>query len=464
MKKILLSIAAASVLFSGNVLAEEKQVVEKQVMELTKENVKEVNNISIPAKMASELVKQSINDFKLESGIITGILKKGKIFFDATSSVGVNDTDPQFGKYKALAYEEAMLLAQRKFVEFMYQTVESEVEKTLFENSSTNAKELNTTFKPETKTASLFDKIVALGNAKLNNRLSELEVDPEEFKAAPQSRQKEIFNSALRKITTTKTMGKISGVIPVQTFTGKNENGNRAVGVIIMYSDKLAQLAKDISLKRPTLITKDSGQPVSNFIPKTDDEKLNTMGIRVVFLENGNPAILSFGQFSHNYNGKNERKLERSREIAERKAEMLANSMITEFLNSKMSASATSEISSSVTENIVATEGEDLNEENFSENLIDIYSEQVKRKSSAKISGIGTINSWLVKTEQGQEILGVTKLWTYENMNSALELKGYKDSKSQSNLNHKTKVKLEEKPKGTNTSKSGKKLINLNDF
>ena len=67
--------------------------------------------------------------------------------------------------------------------------------------------------------------------------------DSSQFDAAPESEKKVLFMKQFTEKAMVRAVGSVSGLVPMQSFEGRTEEGTHAIGVIMMYSPKLKQLA-----------------------------------------------------------------------------------------------------------------------------------------------------------------------------------------------------------------------------
>jgi len=420
---------------------------------------KVVNQESIPTVSSRDLVEQSIEQYANKKNIVFGELSKGKIYFYATSTIPVGPTNSQWAKYRTIAYEKSMLKAQKEFVKFLYQKMETETIQKFYDNQSDNARDIKDDPKIHSKFGEIFTKLQTLVGAQLDKALNDLGIDPSEYNAVPRDQRKKTFQDNFSKKMMSKSMGSLAGVLPIQTIEGKTKSGGYSLGVVIVYSEKLKQLASDITKRKLPLLTKKTGNSVKVFIPKDNHTLLGTFGPRIIFLEDGTPAIISYAQWSHNYTGKREVKLERRRESAQKTAMMLADTQIVEFLSAKMTATEERTISA-VSEEAVLKNGEtgDINDDDI-ERLIDIAQEHTKKRAKAKLQGVATVKKWRVKLENGNEAIGVIRLWSYAGSEQASQIKKWKSS-NKPKAAKKTNVKITSQEE----VRTGLDVMDTNDF
>ena len=419
----------------------------------------EINKECIAEPTPGELIETAFENFKAKKGIEFGADNNGKIYYAAKEIIAKLPTNSQWAKSRSFAFEKAFLKIQKDFVIDMFgnQTVKKVQE--IFEDESDDAEEFPELDKSKSKLKSICDKLFALTGAKLDKALEKAGVDPEEYKALPPAQRKTTFMNKMTKTILTKAIGNMTGLIPIQTFEAKNKAGEHVIGVIGLYSPKLKQLAYDIAHDKEPLLKKKTGTPLKNIIPKDSKTLAKQFGIRCVFNENGEPCIISFGQWSHNYTGKDTRRLERKRESASENAFDEANAAITEFLSGRIQFEREREKGELIEDAMVKTPEGFIKRDNI-EKIIDKMSSKLKLQAKADLKGITTIRKWKYKHPYGQEISGVVRVWTLAGAKTADKVRSWKADKKietpkdQEEKNIKTKAGVE----------TGKDFMNLDDF
>jgi len=405
-----------------------------------------------PGEIARELYEQYMSANGLTEGYNS---KLDKYFYYAQKPVNQPTTSADFGKSRVMAFDQAYQEALKQFVKSTSQTIQSEVVRSLFSDTSSNAGKFDEDLSPGTSTTeALVNKIIALGDATLNEKLRELGIDPAEYSAAPPDKRKAIITDSFARRTVEQTSKALGGVTPIQTFIGDDGSGTQVVGVLIMYSPKLEAIASSLAREQKPHVAK-QGPPLQELIPIADPEKLNDLlGVRVMFDENG-PVVVSYGQWSSNYEGTDEGMRERYLNIAYNQAETLANAQLSEFLNTSFSSKDSSEISEFVEVAKVKRGADNSIEEERANDIIDIRTEQARRKTSHRLQGASTLKKWRHKTPEGHEIVGIIKSYSFANIDAAKKT-FQKPQTSTSKVNAKSSGKP-----------SGRKSVdqmNVNDF
>ena len=419
----------------------------------------EINAENVPIVTPSDLIDQAFEEFKKKKGIEFGALGNGgKIYYASKSVVNSTPTNSQWAKARVNAFENAFLSIQRDFIIDMFGKQVVKKSQDIFEDQSDDAEEFIELDESKTKLASIWDKLVALEGAKLDKALEELGVDPEGFKAMPLKQKKATFISKMTKNILTSAIGDSTGLMPIQTFEGKDDKGNHVVGVIAMYSPKLKQLAYDISRNRSPLLKNKTGKPIKDQIPSDDVTLSKQFGVRVVFNENGQACVVSFGQWSHNYTGENTRKLERRRESATESAFDEANASITEFLSERIMFERERTKGEFSEESVVKNPDSFISREDV-DKILDKISSKLKMQAKADLAGITTIKKWRYTSPYGQELIGVIRVWTLDTADTVNSVRKWKPDMKREESGIK-----EEKIKTEAGVESGKDFINVDDF
>ncbi len=444
-KRILVAAAFFSVISLSFAMASENSTLTDDVKKLTQvEEVQEVNN------SISEKIKQKIEAYAERKGIHFGEVENGRIFTYAIEEVNKSPSDPRFGQSRVVAFERAWLKAQKDIASYIGLTIASETIRDFYSNDSEGAENIKVNNWEVFK-----NKILGLSEALVNKALEKLGVNPNQYGKLSLEKRKELLHDRLIREIAKKTSAQLAGTFIVQTFEGE-EDGTHAVGVVVMYSPKLKYIANAIARGYCPTLGKKVGHPVSYYLPKNPSEYISTWGVRVIIDESGKPALLSFGQWSHPYSGNNKIMRERNRKYAREKANLLAESYISEFLNSFILSTEKQKTGEEAIINAAWKDG-DTFVENM-DRIIDERWEKIKRTSRARISGLRTVTTKLLKLPGGQEVAVAVKFWNCAGMEGAKALK----------KKYTPNTRTKQPTKKVNPEKSyihqGKDMTEINDF
>lgn len=392
---------------------------------VTADDAVQLNQDTVPELDADEVVDQAIETYFSKRGIVPGETRKGgKVYYSAKQLVAVGPENPQWAKSRQIAYETALLEARADFIFDNFGHMVNVAEQVVSQDDSSNARDIPEDLKGVGRLEAIWDKAVALGDAKLNQLLSELDVDPEQFNAVPPTQRKDLFVKKYISHSLSKAMGDSSGLLPVQSFEGIDKSGSTVIGVVMLYSPKLKQLASDIAKQRAPILEGGKGKPLAEYVELPEDVLSAQFGVRVVFDESGQPLVLSYGQWGYSYQGKSQQSIIRNRDSAAATADVKASEGLVNFVNSTTYFSDSRE-TGSVVEQYILSQGDEITEKDVS-TIIDRSLQTIKSKSSASLAGTRVVKKWKYKAENGQEIVGRVRLWSASGQQASKDIQNFK--------------------------------------
>ncbi len=377
---------------------------------------------------SSDRTREAIEQYRQKKGIEFGVENaKGQIFYSATERVAVDETNPQWAKWRVVAYKKAYMKIKQDFLESIYGKMVGSTLQEYFNDDSDNRLDFPVPGDPRalTKTGEIWDKLLALTGTKLDRALEDLGIDPAQYKAAPPEQRKTLFKNNLIEKSVVKAAGSLGGLIPIKTFEGFDSKGDYTIGVIAMYYGKLKQLAYDIVKKREPMLTKKGGNPIATYIPKTKKELAQAFGVRLAFDETGAPAIISYGQWSYLYKGKNQKKLDRAFEFAQKKAKAESQKQIAKFLNSSAFYKRMEETNALEEDEAIMDRDGNVREEDTT-TMIDRLQSSMKVRFSADLRGMKIYKRWNYKYSNGHKIVGVITVWTQKDAEGVDKIRNWK--------------------------------------
>ena len=326
MKKILVSsiLVAAAIAFA-----------EDAAVAIAESETKSINADMQAAQIVTSgmMMEDAFENYRKERGIDAyGTPNaKGTVYFTGSSSVAVNVSHADFIKSRSMAYQKAYMDAIAKLV---MDRTGKELTKTIRElgsDDSSNAQEAPASLNDAR--ATLSKKVEALAEATVDQALQNMGVDPSEYENKGPAAKKTLYCDSILKSSVKKAFGTAAGALSVQSFETRAEDGNYTVGVVLRSDATCTEVARCIAKKQRPTLSNASGMTVQEALPDAA-EMLTQFGVRLFFDENGEPALLSFGQWGSSYRGNNTRMIERADRHALKQAENLANSQLTDFINS----------------------------------------------------------------------------------------------------------------------------------
>lgn len=462
MKKINLfamSIIAGSLLVS----AQEKETVVKTTVEtkVMEKDVQEQNKMS-DANLVNNATDsmedwgdEVLEQFGLDDW---GLTDDGKYFLFASQITSVKNTDPQYGDALVNAFDKAMMKAQEEYLMMRFGRIATEKIKSYFSDRSTNAKDIPL---PEPTDSDLLDKLMKvvskkldLAGKKLDKKLIEMGEDPASLASLTPVQKKTLFADTFFKDTIQKASGSIAGMFPIQTCVITDKKRRTAVGVVLVASDKTIQVAKDITLKRKSNIS-GRGRDIKSLIPQNKEKFISTLGTRLVYDEEGRPAILSYGIASYRPDTGDDYINEELRSQAKKQAEINANAQIAETIAGHMNAKNATRSGEQIKQTVereMKADAESI--EKTMTNIIKIVSNNAKSSAKASLQGITTVKRWRYTAPTGQRFVGAVRAWTYDALDAVRSFNSNKTKRSASSTK---KVYESEK-------NSSEAVNDLNDF
>ena len=361
---------------------------------------------------AANLLRDEFEAFRKERGIESfGTPNtKGTVYFTGEASVSVNVNNADFIKSRSMAYHKAY---QDAVAQLIMDRVGKEMTKTIREESgddSSNAEEPPANLNEAQSV--LRKKINALGEAIIDKQLEKHGVDPKEYADKGVAAKKELYRNSILKSSMRKAFGHAAGCLVVQTFEAKADDGNYAIGVVLRSDEVCNNVARSISKKQRPTLARSSGLSVKDALP-TDEEMLSSFGVRLFFDENGEPALLSFGQWGSNVKkGANTRMIDRAERNALIQAERLANSQLTDFINSTIRVDESSTVGEEEVSQMVFLKDGTAKREDFV-NIIDKWSKKSVTVGFDSMIGRSTVYRKVLTHPTNHRVAVVVRCWSF---------------------------------------------------
>jgi len=405
---------------------------------INQNDIAEQNKMSQPID-PSDKIDDWAESFKEKMKIDSWGEVNGKYFYYAQAETSIPSTDPQFGNALVNAYDKAFFNIMEQYATDMYGMTAVEQIKKFFQNNSTNAKQIKLPNNYRRgfwgKVITIFNKNLDLIDKKLDKKLIELGVNPRELEQMSPKQKKILFKDKFIKNIITKASGDISGIFTIQSAWASDKNGNYVVGVIAVVSPKTKQIAKDIRYQRESLIV-GRGRNIKSLIPKSAEKLKRILGTRLVYDEDGSPAIISYGISSYipdrdHYisNRLKQDAIESAMANADAQIAMIVNG----YLSTKTSRKTGEEVEKYV-ERELKPDSETI--EKTIKNIIDITNKEARASASMRLQGVSTAKKWRYTLPTGQKMVGVVRVWRYSTLNTVKKFKnGYKNKKQKEKLN-----------------------------
>lgn len=345
----------------------------------------------------------------------------GKIFAFAMKTAAYPATDPQFGNALSAAFELAMQDIQQQVTMIRSGRVATEKAYEFFSDDSSAAREIPLEIPAAdrsiaAKAQALLDKSLDVAGAKLDKELQRLGVAPGEVEKLPAKKKKTLFKELFVKEMVKNAAGDIAGIFPVQSTVVIDKDGNATVGVVAVFSPKTVQVAKDVAAQRQSIVT-GKGRDLATMVPKNVSENLGTLGTRLVYDENGEPALVSYAVAAYIPDGDDAYINSTRKNSARQKAIDLADAQLAESVSGQMSVRNSRQTGQSV-EKIVEREmtANSLSTERVVKDMVETVSTYAKSQAGMRLQGVSTLNTKFFKIPSGQQFYAVARVWKFSTL------------------------------------------------
>jgi hypothetical protein len=341
-----------------------------------------------------------------EEGLREG-RNEGDIFISSgVAIVAMSKGVPGWIESRRMAFEIAFARAKAEMVRNIAQAVEETGDMRFIENVSFGQGYMEEVEKLG-QAARIARKVGDFTEATLNMAISQLDPDYNvgRYSGDGVGAREIVLQDLYRQATVRHASRMIGGANTYQVFEGPTLDGhNHEILVGLLWTPNFARLAATIDDGRTAMSTGLPGQPVSAFLPQTVGEAAASFGTKVFIDENGDRAIIAFGQAEPANVDALDRDLARRAAIT--RAETSAASQIASFVRTNIA------LRDSVDSESISRAYADPIERGVS---IDI--EQVQSIQSATgtvaLRGVETVWRQIVQhPETGQDIAVVAALWS----------------------------------------------------
>lgn len=350
-----------------------------------------------------------------------GTKTNGDEYFLATGTgiIQAPRTSSSYIASRSAAFDKALLEAKANLLEFIAVEISQSTQLAMMEDYSDGEPVEVPTPKVE---ADIWGKGQLLLNAKVDAMLKNegVELDSEEAeRVIPKIIESAEFQKSVRSVS----QSLLTGVQTYKVFEASPEGDKGEVGVIIVHSNKLSEMAASIVTGKVPKQGKRNKPLIEQF---PDNLLLTTLGVRQVRDESGNYLLVSFGQAGARSTTAQGKKAARS------KAKLQAQSYLRAFAGENASRAEEAMFA----ESAQTLEG---NEELYSNE--ETSKRAFESKSEAlNMTGISTLKRWQLQHPlTGQTVYGVIQVWSPEGMVRAQQVE--KSMKSSSVLTYNKEVK-----------------------
>lgn len=424
---------------------------------INQNDVNELNTMSDPKSVptASDNMEDWFDSVLTKFGIDSFGENNGKFILFASQSVLLKPIDPQYGDALVNSFDKAMMKLQEKYLMIRFGKTTTDKIKSFYSDRSTNAKDIALPPVEDPgylgKLLDVFEKGLDVTEKKLDQKLIELGVSPEELARLTPKKKKDVFRDKFLKKTIRQASGSISGLFPIQTNVITDNAGRTVVGIVAIVSPKTIQIAKDISLQRKSVIL-GKGRDISSLLPAKDAEYLGTLGVRLTYDEDGTPAIISYGIASYRPDTDDDYINDELKSEAKADAVSSADAQIAEIINGRMNAKNERKRGEEIrkyVEREMKPESDTV--EKTIKNIIKITDNEAKSSARAKLQGISTVKRWRYTSKSGQKFVGAARVWKYSTLQAVNSFNNSKSPNRRSGKKQQSFQTFQESSKPVNT-------------
>ena len=335
-----------------------------------------------------------------------------------TSLVPVKADNQRWGKARSLTFQNAFVQAMGKYMASVRQRTSVSVMRDYF---AEDVPESELRYQEGEAADSYVERIVlksaALAEQTLDQKLAESGMDQDEIQrlTTPVQKRTALAESISRR-TLNEAMGSAAGLVPVKTFEGVDDEGNTAIGVVAVYSERMRHIANQVA--RGEVIRPDPARtrsPIADQIADFDknEELPNEFGIRVMWDEKGYPAIVSFGQWGWSPANLSKKKRAQRRKFAMKQAENDALSNLTVFVRASTRFTEESSVGADLEEAFNLPRG-GVPEEIEAVEIADKLIETARIKADVTLTGFTPERQWAARHPllDEQELVGAVVYWS----------------------------------------------------
>lgn len=350
----------------------------------------------------------------IDANIITG-----------ESVVAVPMTDPRWANARQLSYMDAMNKALGNYA--LQQNLNNQAQmlsKQLMDDNRLEAPSRNAQaerFEDATpgKVEQLLNKVYAVGEGYLDKQLRDLKVDPAKFERQPIEVKKKLFEDSIKSISKVAAIAETAGMVPIQTFYGKDADGKYGVRAVFSTAPSRIRLVRQM-LRDGANIPPDPKMASKKTLAerfKLKGELMSDMlGTRLVWDKQGYPVLLAFGQSSVGVPRNNPTFAQRQ-QVARTAARNSAMNMLTFLLNSSSSieSSMSEQAGVTSTQSMVVDANNNAMSSVGTEEAAKMYLDQTidTKGRISNFEGVKTFHNWSYRDKDSKQyIVGTVLIWS----------------------------------------------------
>ena len=360
-------------------------------------------------------IEDLIRDYIEQKGLAAREQRGEIAVLQGFGTVNVPSNNPDWVKYRSLAYEQALKDAKARWISQQNhsQTVSLVSRVYRAANQDPPPYQSDDLVKPA-KLAEIVAKMQALGTGHLDQALRELGIDPAKYEKTPPAQRHVQLSNEIMKVVTTRSIGDLVGLTTVQTFEGHDGKGNHQIGLVAVVSPKMKSFAQSVLRLRGNFPADKAKAQDLGALVKDKQALLQDFGIRWIYDQNGLPVLVSFYQWGLDASGNDPVLGAQMRDIAVKKAIELADAQIAQFLAASATLTTKSETGERYEKAVERAVDGYVSQLSPSTKLIDGLDEIFEERAHvANLTGLKTLTTWGLKHPlSNQMVVGVVRIWS----------------------------------------------------
>jgi len=326
-------------------------------------------------------------------------------------AINVPPSDIRFGQARILAFEKAFQEAKGEFARVKGRLTTTEtLRRNFWDDREVDPRALED---EGSRFEVIREKVEALTEAKLDNALVEAGVDPGEFAGRTPSQKRQILQDYISREIKVKAVQGVAGMRVQATFEDLHN-----VGVLVVYSEKMRAVANAVA-RGCTVSGGGKANPKDSIVSQIERASVNgdvdyitTHGVRVLIDDDGDRALVAFGQSSPKVRASDSKlKQNAAFQAARAAAQDMADGALTDFVNSSVVLESKTMMEESSEVNQIITQ--DFEEEQESINIGMAVDRLIKSRGHANLSGVVTLKQWTANhPDTGHLIFGHILMWS----------------------------------------------------
>lgn len=369
-----------------------------------------VANASVQMVTDEGALEERMDQFIDSSGFGARADRNEISILKGTAPVQVPASNPDWLRYRQIAYSAALLDAQADFV--AEQNVRIMARTTLdFFKSANETPPPYQDCKTPGQAAAVLRKLLAVAGGKLDKELQDIGINPKDYENAPEPQRSPMLANHLKTNALKRSFGDTIGLCSVMTFE-EMQNGQARIGVVAVTSPIMRDFAQQVLTQQGAFTPDPSHAQDLRQLMSGRQKLISDFGVRRVFDAQGLPAVISFFQWASAYRGKDPAMAATYRDAAARQAEAQADAQLADFLKGSIDYRQDSTVGQEIDR--TAESLPDSGSIEDTKRIVDELRRNIVRMASVNITGMRTLKVWNGHhpAAPDQTIIGVVRYWS----------------------------------------------------